>query len=173
MLNAHQVASLALDIPQLHVRKNFQGRTVTVLGAPRTRSNSTQTSRCAAKKTDQAISLAQGKGLQNDGFRFPGGHTLVGAPTAIRRLRTLLQKNANANQISYHTLPCCATFSAVFMEIFSDLRFSVHPFPVSVHRRRTGVRLRNSSNQARRAVCKSPHGRRCPHKTLRLMDLRL
>src|SRR5216683_1130792 len=31
---------------------------------------------------------------------------------------SLKKMNANANQISYHTLPCCATFCAGFSKIF-------------------------------------------------------
>src|ERR1700675_2440522 len=45
LLDAHQVARLFFDIPELNVRQNLQRRTIPVLNPPRTRSNTAHPSR--------------------------------------------------------------------------------------------------------------------------------
>src|SRR5258707_3605885 len=74
LLDANQVARFAFDIPELHVRKQLQGRAVAVLDAARASGYSPHATRSAAQKTDQAIGLAQREGLEDNGFRFAGRH---------------------------------------------------------------------------------------------------
>src|SRR5580658_11363053 len=74
LLDAHQVASLFLDIPELDMRKNLERRAITILDPPRARSHTAHSSRRPPEETHQAVGLSQRKGLQNDCFRFPGRH---------------------------------------------------------------------------------------------------
>src|SRR5258707_290374 len=76
LLDANQVARFAFDIPELHVRKQLQGRAVAIFDAARASGYSPHATRSAAQKTDQAIGLAQREGLEDDGFRFAGRHEM-------------------------------------------------------------------------------------------------
>src|SRR5467141_3466476 len=63
LLDAHEIASFLLDVPDLDVRENLERRAVAVLQAPRTRGHSAYSPRRTAKKTHQAVRFAQGEGL--------------------------------------------------------------------------------------------------------------
>src|SRR5690242_4180265 len=76
LLNPHQIPRLFLDIPNLHMREKFQRRPVAVLKPPSPACHAANAAGRATEETDQAICFAQRKGLQNDGFCFPGGHEL-------------------------------------------------------------------------------------------------
>src|SRR5208283_5987749 len=76
LLDPHEVARLALDVPELRVREQFQGRAITVVQAARTCGYTPHAARRTSQETDQAIRLTQRKGLQDDGFRFAGRHRL-------------------------------------------------------------------------------------------------
>ena len=59
LLNAHQIARFLLDVPELHVRKNFERGAVTILestGAARHAANAAGSS---PQKADEAVGLAQ------------------------------------------------------------------------------------------------------------------
>src|SRR5262249_58790341 len=104
LLNPHQVAGFLLDVPNLHVRENFQRRTVTILQSPSSSGDSAHAPGRTAKEAHEAVGLAQRKSLQDDGFRFPGGHLAVGAPT-LRRTATWNRPNRTytQNSFTYHT----------------------------------------------------------------------
>src|SRR5258708_8672160 len=68
LLDANQVARFAFDIPELHVREQLQRGAVAILDAARATGYSTHAPRSAARKTQQAIGLAQRAGLEDDGF---------------------------------------------------------------------------------------------------------
>src|SRR5882762_8938692 len=87
LLDPHQLPRLLLHIPDLYVRKDLQRRAVAVLYPPCSAGNTANTAGRASKKAHQAVGLAQRKSLQDNGFRFPGGHFAVGAPT-LRRTPT-------------------------------------------------------------------------------------
>src|SRR5579859_267464 len=72
LLNANQVARLIFDVPELDVRKRLQSRTVAVLDSARSGGDTAHAPRTSSEKTHQAVGLSQRKGLQDDGFRFPG-----------------------------------------------------------------------------------------------------
>src|SRR6266699_1300765 len=74
LLDTHQLARFLLDVPDLDVRENLERRAVAVLQAPRPSGYAAYPSRGAPQKAHQAIRLAQGKCLQDDGFRFPRRH---------------------------------------------------------------------------------------------------
>src|SRR5262249_57382748 len=77
-----------------------------------TTSHTAKASRRAPEKAHQPVRLAQRKCLENDGFRFPGGHN-VGAPTALRSLRRISKvTNAKANNFSITRFPAAQLFGA-------------------------------------------------------------
>src|SRR5271167_1745551 len=77
-----QIARLFFDIPEMDVGQTLQRPPSAVLDPARPGSNTAHPSRRPPKKTYQAVRLSQRKGLQDDGFRFPGRHEL----SARRRL---------------------------------------------------------------------------------------
>src|SRR6266699_4238671 len=104
LLDAHEIAGFPLDVPDLHVREDLERRAVTVLQAARARGHAPYPPTGTPKKTHQAIRFAQGKCLQDDGFRFPRRHEqsarrrCAGQTTVHRPKRAHTQKYCN-----YHT----------------------------------------------------------------------
>ena len=76
LLDANQVARFAFDVPELHVREQFQRGAVAVFDAARASGYTPHATRTATQETDQAVGLAQREGLQDDGFRFAGRHEM-------------------------------------------------------------------------------------------------
>src|SRR5260370_30144731 len=74
LLDAYELARFLLDVPDLDVRENLERRSVAVLQPPCPSGYAAYPSRRAPQKAHQAIRLAQGKCLQDDGFRFPRRH---------------------------------------------------------------------------------------------------
>src|SRR5882724_9969719 len=89
LLDTDQVACFAFDIPELHVREQFERRAVTVLDTARAGGYSPHAARSASQKTDQAIGLAQREGFQNDGFRFAGRHEILARPLGKTRTESV------------------------------------------------------------------------------------
>src|SRR4029077_13560839 len=75
LLDAHQIARLLLDVPDLHVREYLQCGAVAIFQAPGPAGDTTHPARGTTQEAHQAVGLAQWERLQNDGFRFPGGHS--------------------------------------------------------------------------------------------------
>jgi hypothetical protein len=59
LINANQVAILALEKPDAHVRHQLESGAKAALGAPRASGDTANSSRSAREKTNQAISFAQ------------------------------------------------------------------------------------------------------------------
>src|SRR5215469_3883547 len=76
LLDPHEVARFPFEIPDPHVGQKFECRAVAVFQAARAGGYTTHASRATTEKTNQAIGLAERKGLQDDGFRFAGRHAL-------------------------------------------------------------------------------------------------
>src|SRR6266702_6497668 len=101
LLDAYELARFLLDVPDLDVRENLERRSVAVLQAPRPSGYAAYPSRGAPQKAHQAIRLAQGKCLQDDGFRFPRRHEqsarrrCAGQTTVLRPERAHTQKHCN------------------------------------------------------------------------------
>src|SRR5204863_9195995 len=104
LLDTHQFARFPLDVPYLDVRENLERGAVAVLQPPRACGYAAHAPRRAPQKAHQAIRLAQGKCLQDDGFRFPRRHEqsarrrCAGQTTVHRPKRAHAQKYCN-----YHT----------------------------------------------------------------------
>src|SRR6516164_8997573 len=104
LLNPHQVARFPFEIPDPHVGQKFECRAVAVFQAARAGGYTTHAPRATTEKTNQAIGLAERKGLQDDGFRFAGRHALS-ARRHLRKVTAALRGNRAPveNLITYHT----------------------------------------------------------------------
>src|SRR5216683_2244828 len=101
---ALDLAGFLLDVPDKHVKEHLERRAVTVLQAPRTSGYAAYPPRREPKKTHQAVRLAQGKCLQNDGFRFPRRHGQSARRRCAGPLAALRQKRAHTQSYcNYHT----------------------------------------------------------------------
>ena len=106
LIDAHQFARFALEIPDPDVGQNLEGRSKSTLRQPRAAGYAAQAASLAIEKTDQAVALAEGVGAKNDGLRLLERHSffLVGAPTL--RCRSACAREISRKKIefvTYHT----------------------------------------------------------------------
>src|SRR5579859_5779068 len=126
LLNPDQVSRLLLDKPNLDVREKFERRTVPVLQLTRAARDATDAARCASKEAHQAICFAQRKGLQNDGFCFPGGHELSACRLWLAIRTTTTTTNAQTRTPIFITRTTSSQCSReAFCKTFADF-FSIY-----------------------------------------------
>src|SRR5436190_23071846 len=103
LLNPHQVPCLFLDIPNLHMREEFQRRPVPAFHPSCASGHSADATGRATEETDQAICFAQREGLQNDGVCFPAGHELSACPLWLATYTPINTANAQLRTRSFIT----------------------------------------------------------------------
>ena len=66
LVDAHQLARFALEIPDADVRQDFERRSKAIFGEARAARHAAYAAGLAIEKTDQPVALAKRKGAQNN-----------------------------------------------------------------------------------------------------------
>src|SRR2546430_2481115 len=147
LLDAHQIAGFFLDVPNLEVKKILGRRPVAVLKTRGAGRHAAHPPRRTSKKAHQAICFAQGKCLQDDGFRFPRRHEQSARRRCAGQTGTHRPKRAHTQSYcKYHTRTHRAMSASRFLSN-SSARSSGCAF-------HAGEILLSSSTERRGKACK-------------------